>query len=81
MRYRIVKDASLRESMERYQANDDDRWKLFDALLRSSTYDEYMAKVRGFEQEMISKQTSKAWKVTPQNCFQYVLRNGRIELA
>jgi hypothetical protein len=38
-----VKDASLRESMRKYKEKGDERWKLFDALLRSATYDEYMA--------------------------------------
>ena len=80
MRYRIVKDASLRESMRRYKANGDERWKLFAARLDASTDDEYMAKVRGFEQEMISRKTGKPWKATPRNFFQYVLRNGRIAL-
>ena len=81
MRYRIVKDASLRESMRRYQEKGDARWELFDALLRSSTYDEYMIKVRDFgEMEKTSRKTGNPWKITPLNCFQYVCRHGRIAL-
>ncbi len=78
MRDRIVKDASLRESMRKYKGKGYERWMLFDALLSSSTNDEFVAKVRGFEKEMISRNTGKPWLVTPQNFFNYVLRNERI---
>jgi hypothetical protein len=80
MRYKILKDASLRESMRKYKEKGDERWMLFDALIRSTSKDEYMAKVRDFEKEITSRKTGKAWKVTPENCFQYVLNNGRIGL-
>lgn len=80
MRYRIVKDASLRESMRKTKGNGEIRWKLYEALLTSSTYDEYMAKAAGIEQEFVSKITGKPWKATARNCFKYVLRNGRIAL-
>jgi len=80
MKYQIMKDASLRESMRKYKDKGDQRWMLFDALLRSSTNEEYLAKVGGFEQEMTSRKTGNPWKVTPENCFQYVLKNGRIGL-
>lgn len=80
MKYKIVRDASLRKSMANYKGKDDERWKLFDALLTSTTYDEYMAKVNGFVQERASRRTGKSWFVTPKNCFDYVLRNGRIAL-
>lgn len=80
MRYKIVKDASLRESMRKNQENGEIRWKLYEALLTSSTYDEYMAKAGGIEQEFVSGKTGKAWKATADNCFKYVLRNGRIAL-
>lgn len=78
MKYRIVKDASLRGSMRKFREKGDERWMLFNAILNSATYDEYMARVRGFEQEMISKNTGKPWLVTSQNFFSYVLRNERI---
>ena len=74
MKYKVIKDTSLRESMRRYKENGDDRWVLFDALLRSSTYGAYMAKVRGFEQVIISKQTNKPWKITPSGHFGYEKR-------
>lgn len=80
MKYKIWKESSLRESMRKYKENGDERWMLFDALLRSSTYEEYDAKVSGFEQEMTSSKTGNPWKVTPKNCFQYVMKNGRIRL-
>jgi hypothetical protein len=78
MRYMIVKDASLRKSMARYRNLGDDRWRLFDALLTSSTRTEYLNKVHGFVQERVSRQTGKTWLVTAENYFDYVLRNGRI---
>ncbi len=78
MRYKILKDASLRESMRKYKEKGDERWMLFDALLSSSTDDEFVAKVRGFEKVMISRNTGKPWLATPQNFFKYVLRNERI---
>lgn len=80
MRYRIVKDASLRESMRKNKKNGEMRWKLYEALLTSSTYDEYMAKAAGIEQEFVSRKTGKPWKATAKNCFKYVLRNERIAL-
>lgn len=80
MRYKILKDASLRETLRKYKEKGDERWMLFDALLRSSTYEEYASMVDGFEQEMTSRKTGNPWKVTPENCFQYVLKNGRIGL-
>ena len=78
MRYKIIKDASLRSSMKRYQDLGDERWRLFDALLTSRTRSEYLSKVPGFVQEMVSRGTGKVWLVTPDNHFDYVLRNGRI---
>lgn len=81
MRYKILKDASLRESMRKYKEKGDERWMLFDALINSSSKAEYMAKVRGFEKEITSSKTGNPWKVTPENCFQYVLKNGRIAVA
>lgn len=81
MRYRIVKDASLRESMRKNKANGAIRWMLYEALLTSATYDEYMAKAAGIEQKFISRTTGKPWKATAKNCFKYVLRNGRIALT
>lgn len=80
MRYKIVKDSSLRNSMTRYRNLGDERWRLFDALLTSNTRTEYLNKVHGFLQERVSRQTGKIWLVTPDNCFDYVLRNGRIAL-
>jgi hypothetical protein len=80
MKYRIVRDASMRKSMADYKEKGDDRWKLFDALLTSTTYGEYITKVNGFVQERTSRRTGKSWFVTPKNCFDYVLRNGRIAL-
>ncbi len=80
MRYRIVKDASLRESMRKNKERGEIRWKLYEALLMSSTHEEYMTKAAGIEQEFVSRSTGKLWKATAENCFKYVLRNGRIAL-
>ena len=40
MRYKILKDASLRESMRKYKEKGDEWWMLFDALIRSSSKDD-----------------------------------------
>ncbi|MDD3838936.1 MAG: type II toxin-antitoxin system VapC family toxin [Phenylobacterium sp.] len=77
--YRIVKEASLRASLRRYKDLGDPRWLLFEALLRCTTYEEYMAEVGGFEHEIPSRGTGKPWKATAENCYNYLMRNGRIE--
>lgn len=79
MKYKIVKDSSLRKSMHKYKEEGDERWKLFDALLSSSTFDEYIAKVHGFEQVMVSRVSGKPWYITPANHFGYELKIKRIE--
>lgn len=80
-KYTVLREASLRESMRRYKDKGDERWELFEALLASSTRDAYMAKVGGFQKEMISNHTGKVWLVTAENFFDYELRNDRIALV
>ncbi len=78
MRYTIVKAESLQKSLTRYQSVGDNRWKLFDALLKSSTQEDFLSKVAGFNKKMISQRTGDPWYVTATNHFNYVMRHGRI---
>jgi hypothetical protein len=78
MHYKIVKAESLQKSLTRYQILGDSRWRLFDALLTSTTKEEFLSKAAGFNKRMISQRTGDAWYVTAQNHFDYVERNGRI---
>lgn len=80
VRYKIVKDASLRKSMTKYRNLGDERWRLFDAILTSTSRDEYLQKSLGFVQERESKTTGKTWLVTPENCFTYLCKSHRIEV-
>ena len=80
MRYKIVKDASLRQSMTKYRNLGDERWRLFDAILSSTSRDEYLQKTLGLVQERESKSTGKTWLVTPENCFTYLCKSHRIEV-
>jgi hypothetical protein len=78
VRYKIVKADSLQKSLTKYQSVGDNRWKLFDALLKSTTKEDFLSKVAGFNRKMISQRTGDPWYVTATNHFNYVKRQGRI---